>query len=298
MKEFGTLVRSTRVYRTIPVIFVILVSAAFANRINMGIVLLILCDVLVYAVFGIHNAIKDNDFEVPGYSRVIMLLLLGMAVAISSLNIIVFVTVMMWIVLGLLYNTIARHILFGDSSVIGITHFALPSFSASLILGNDLFMSGLLAFLFFVIAWFLVQTKNLKDTRDDKKRGYVTMSTVFSDGTIMTQLLLGVSVSVMIGTYVLFSFSFVSFVFSMIIFGCLVYSLFLINLGREKDGLGVLRLIIMVFLFGLIFQMTRNIAILGLSFCLILVYLGYLFLPVMGQFLQRFIVGDKKYGFD
>jgi len=109
--------------------------------------------VLIYSAAGIHNAIRDKDYNLPKNSNWTILLFLASGILISLFNKIIFFTAIAAIILGLIYNTISRYILFGDSSVLAITHYTLPCFSCSLLVGINLrfafFLAGFIPFRFF-----------------------------------------------------------------------------------------------------------------------------------------------------
>jgi len=151
---FLELVSASRIYRTIPTILAILVPAAFADKIAPELGVLILSCILIYAVASIHNAKKDNDYSLPEYYREVMIGLAAIALAIASSSRTVFFTAIAWIALGLFYNTIARRMLFGDNTVLAITHFGLPVFSSSIITGIDARTTAILTAFTFAAFWF------------------------------------------------------------------------------------------------------------------------------------------------
>ena len=293
MTDFINLLKATRIYRTLPILMAILVPAAFANIITREIFILSLSGVLIYSVAGIHNAIKDKDYPLPSYSRKAMLILLSIAVIVSLSNYIVFLTALVSIILGLIYNTTARFFLFGDSTILSISHFALPCFSSSILLGLDIELAILLSTSLFLIAWFITPTKNLKDTKEDKNRKYVTLTTTYHNGIIITKILLLVSFVIMSGFYFLFNLTTRFILILILVFYLIIIALKKINNKEEKQGLGILRLVILFFMFGLIIEKTSNIFIIFLAFLLCLLYVFYLSFPKINKIMIKLQTTEK-----
>lgn len=278
--EIINILKATRIYRTIPVLMIILIPAAFSNILNTKLFILGLCCVLVYASAGIHNAIKDKDYDLPKYSsRIIIFLLIG-AIIISLFNYIIFLTVLLWIFLGYIYNTFSRYVLFGDTSIIAFTHFSLPLFSSSLLLGLNYNLAFKLSIIFFIIAWFITQTKNLKDTKEDKKREYVTLTTRFQNGILITKILLFISFVFMIISTFIFDLNYkITFSFVLMIL-ILIFSFKKIN---NKQTLKLLRLVMLIFILGIIFDKTSNYLIITFSITLFTFYVLYLLVPYLNK---------------
>lgn len=255
---------------------VMIVSSAFANRFSIKIIYLASICLLVYACAGVHNAIKDKDYLLPSYSKFIVFSLLIISAIISLQDIVIFFTAILWILLGLIYNTAARHILFGDATILSITHFALPSLSTSLLLDVELkfalFLSGFMFFTF----WFIMHSKNLKDAKEDKQREYKTLVTMFKNGRYFTLILLDISFILMFISYFLFDLS-IKYLLILVIVSIL--NLVVINrMVNSEAGQAVklIRLIMLIFLFGLIFDKASNDIV--VLFSLFLVFISALFL--------------------
>jgi len=276
LTNFIVLLKATRVYRTLPVLMVIMVSAAFANIINKEIIVLGISCILVYAAAAMHNAIRDKDYKLPQYSKKVMFILLFAAVILSLSNYVILFTVITWIFLGFIYNTIARSILFGDTTILSITHFALPSFSSSILLGLDFRLTILLSGFFFLLAWFITQTKNLKDTQEDKNRNYTTLTTKFLNGSFITKIFLFISFAFMVGSYFLFNLTIKFIGILSVIFLLIIVAMRKINNNGEKQGLSILRLVILIFMLGLIIEKTSNYFIVSLGLFLCFSYLLFL----------------------
>ncbi len=272
---FCNLLKATRIYRTIPVFMVILVSAAFANLINKELFILSLACIFIYSAAGIQNSVKDKDHNLPDFSKKIVLLLFVMGFMISLTNYIVFLTVISWIILGLIYNTISRFILFFDVTILSITHFALPSLSASVLLGLSMQFAFILSSFLFVTSWFIIHSKNLKDTLEDKKRGYATLTTKFKCGTKVIKIFLIISVALIILSYFLFNLQNNFILFIIIIFILLIIILRKIDRRKNSEALKISRFIILIFMFGLVLNNTSNQNIISISSMLVFLYLIY-----------------------
>ncbi len=272
---FLNLLKATRIYRVIPVFMVILVSAAFANLINKELFILGLSCIFIYSAAGIHNSIKDKDHNLPSYSKIVIVILLILGFIVSFTNYIIFITVAIWIILGLIYNILSRFILFADVTILSITHFALPSFIASVLLGLDLQFAFTLSSFLFLTSWFIIHSKNLKDTLEDKKRGYVTLTTKFKDGAKVIKIFLFISIILISVSYFLFNLQTNFILFLIIIYILFIIILKKINQGNNVGALNISRFVILIFMFGLILSKTSNQNIITLSSVLIFLYLTY-----------------------
>ncbi len=255
------LLTATRIPRTVPTLLVMLVSCAYAGYLPLSVIFLGIGCVLVYASAGIHNAIRDHDYILPRQSGFFVIGLISLALLISSAHAVIFLTILAWILGGLFYNTIARRILFGDSTVLAITHFALPSFASSLLVGLPLSFAATLSSLFFLIGWFITPTKNIKDTETDKKRGYVTLTTAFSSGRKLTHLFMGVALLLMVLSSILLSRYLTAVIIGMSSFIILRIAKKETRQGNDTYALGLLRLIVIVFLLSLIIETTLSTVI-------------------------------------
>jgi len=250
---------------------VLLVSVVFVNKITKEVILLAITGIMLYAAASIHNAIRDSDYQLPKYSRYTILFLIFVALSISVLNPVILITALLWVLLGFFYNTVARFILFGDATVLAITHFFLPSLSASILLGLEFkFTLQLAAFMFFTF-WFIIHSKNLKDTLNDKKRGYKTLTTMTKNGKRIAIIFLGISFAFMLVAYFLFNLTKLYWVFLSIIY--ILGPIAIIHIIKNKEDFAVLliRGVMLLFLFGLIISKAIDIRIVlfALSLCFI-----------------------------
>jgi 4-hydroxybenzoate polyprenyltransferase len=252
---------------------VMMLPTAFANGINKEVFLLGICCVLVYSVAGIHNAIRDKDYVVPKYAKKIMLIVLATAMIIALSDYIIFLTVLAWIILGFLYNTVSRYVLFGDSTILAITHYTLPCFSAALLLDLNFKLTFTLTGFMFVTFWFLMHSKNLKDTSDDKKRGYKTLTTLYKHGKSISITLLVIGFLSMFFAYFLFNLANKFLLVYLIVLILQITAIRLIIGNKGQPAVKIIRLLMMLFLLGIIFDKASDISVLLIPFSLFFTYL-------------------------
>ena len=277
---------STRIYRTLPTLLIILVSSSFAGYINLDLLILALASLLIYSAAGIQNAINDSDYSLDKNSRYVIYLFFILALIFSFYNKIILITAILWIVLGLLYNTLARYILLGDSTIIAITHFALPSFSSSLLLGLDFQFSLKLSLFFFLIFWFIIPSKNIKDLKSDKKRGYKTLTTLFSNGILITTIFKEIFFIFVFLSYFILELTEKFLFFFLFIY---IIRLFSDKIKNEQASLFLSRFLIILFLFSIILDrilIKFNLQIIILASFICILFLIFFFSSVFKK-------GDK-----
>ncbi len=172
---FLNLLKATRIKRTLLILMVMLIPAAYSNKFPLTLLYLGLVAVLIYSAAGIHNAYKDKDYKLPQYSKKVILGIVLIALLLASLDKIILITSVIAIFLGYIYNTISRYIIFGDTFIAGLTHFVLPIIASSLLVGLSISTAFSLSILFYFLALCIGPTTNLKDIMEDKKRGYKTL---------------------------------------------------------------------------------------------------------------------------
>jgi 4-hydroxybenzoate polyprenyltransferase len=274
-EEFRNLLKATRAYRVLPTLMIILVSASFANAINNKIIILGLAATIIYSAYGIHNAVRDNDYLLPKYSKKVIIGLLIFSLLISLADKVIFLTSLAAIFLGVAYNTVSRRILFGDTTILAITHYALPSFSASILLGVDKNSALLLSGFMFITFWFLLPVKNLKNVKEDSERGYKTPA-MLKHGRTIILVLFGISLLIISSAYFLFDLSSIYLLVLLLIF--ILGTLVIRDIFREKEisALKIARLIILIFLLGLIIEKTTNLSIISSTLFLFFMYIIFL----------------------
>jgi 4-hydroxybenzoate polyprenyltransferase len=276
LTNFIDILKATRIHRTLTALTAIMVPVAFANKINSNILYLALVCILIYAVAGIQNAKKDNDYKLPKNSKIFSALFLFSGLILSLNNYIIFFTFLIWILLGVFYNLIARYILFGDVTILSITHHTLPTLSSSLLLGLDLKTTLLLTSFMFITFWFIIHLKNLKDAIEDKKRGYKTLTINIKNGTIKTKLLFEISFLCMFIAYFIFDLSKI-YLYALV--GVMLIKIlvtYFIDLEKHEIALNFMRLMVIAFLIALIVDRTNNYSIIFISLILGLAYLMFL----------------------
>src|SRR3989339_1799166 len=138
LKELLTIAKATRVGRTITVVPLIIVASAFAGHINIDLLFFGIACALLYSGFGLHNALRDGDYDLPGYTKVVIVGFCALAFIVSLKNIIITLTCISWLLLGYFYNRHSRYFILGDVTTLAVTHHALPALSAFIIAGVDL----------------------------------------------------------------------------------------------------------------------------------------------------------------
>ncbi|HKL23603.1 MAG TPA: hypothetical protein VJ895_02525, partial [Candidatus Nanoarchaeia archaeon] len=163
------LFKSVRIERTFPSISLIIFACALMGKITKEIYLLTICLVLLYAPGGILNALKDEDYILPKYSKIVVYILPLIALIISFENTTLFLASISWIIFGYIYNVFSRKILFLDNTLICITHHFIPVFFSLIILGETIKNSFFIGTYIYLVFWFLAPIKNLNGIEKDKK---------------------------------------------------------------------------------------------------------------------------------
>jgi len=275
------LFKSARMERALMPLSSIMIAVGFTNRINFDIFLLMTCCVLMYMAGGIINAKFDKDFKLKKSTFAIMSLL-GISIILSLNNRIIFFAVIASLFMGLIYSSLSRFILFGDSLVLSITHVAIPVVSSFLILNIDLGFSVPLVLSFIAPFTLIVPMKNLNGIEKDKQRGYKTLMTKYKNGKTATHFLLSFYFIVV---FLLYFFLDLGNRFLFVVFVMFVIKTFMdyyMNTGKEIVAYGLVRLIIIIFPFAFVFDKAENIELVFLSFSFILFYLVYFALKVSG----------------
>lgn len=267
--------KSMRTYRVLLTLLVMLVSASFANFINLELILLGVVATIIYSAAGTLNAIEDKDHNLPKYSKKVAFIMLIIALVISIYDKIIFLTAFISVLLGFLYNTLSRKVLFGDISIMGITHYALPSISASILLGLDTRLTITLGIYFYVISWFIMHTKNLRGVIQDKKRGYSTPATKFKRGEFIINLFVVISILLMFAGYFLFEFPLIFLIILIPEILILIIYLKRTKKNQNSKALNVLRFSMFLLMLAIIISNFPKMQILLISLAMFLIYVGY-----------------------
>ncbi|MBN1156742.1 UbiA family prenyltransferase [Candidatus Woesearchaeota archaeon] len=276
MGGFSELLKATRVQRALTALTTMMVPVGFADKINLNIMHLGIVCILIYAVAGIQNAQKDKDYELPKNFKIFSASILAVALLFSLKNVVIFLTFLSWLLLGLFYNTIARFIMFGDVTVLSITHHALPTLSASLLLGLDFKTTVTLSLFVFVTFWFIIHLKNLKDAREDKARGYRTINLNLKKGLISTKLLFEIAFFCIFIGYFIFNLSKTYlYAFAAVLIMKIIIS-YLVELKKYEKALNLTRLLAIIFLSAMIVDKAKSQSVVFTTSILCLSYLAFL----------------------
>lgn len=181
LKTIGGLWRATRIKRGTYAALSTIVAGSFTGIFDTSLFLLILLCYVVYAIGGLVNALKDNDF--PAVSKREYMLgifaLILFSVACSLFNVVLSFFVIAGLLLGYLYSHFSRYLLYGDIVIGGLYHIVLPMVTVFSLHDLSFRSYGSLVFTLLVIFTFLLSVKNMNGYEDDKKRGYVTFMTLF-----------------------------------------------------------------------------------------------------------------------
>lgn len=287
--NFLNILKAFRLERPLIPLSSIMLVVAFANKVTIGIIVLMICCILMYAVGGLINAKIDHDYKVKN-SYLIIFSIFAITLILSLYHYIIFLTVLLSLLLGFIYSKYSRFLLFGDSIILGLTHSTLPIISAALLLSlNSELTFKLAGFMFFAIA-LVAPMKNLKGVKEDKKRGYKTLMTKYKDGKKITNLLLNLYLLLLFLAYFIFNLN-KKF---LLIFSILLMLGFFINYlmanKKEVQAYRLVRLVIILFSFAIVFSQTSNLKIILLSFSLVFVYFTYLSIDLIKSKIQKNLI--------
>ena len=129
----------------------------------------------------------------------------------------------------------------------------------------------------FVTFWFLMHSKNLKDTKDDRERGYKTLTTLFENGRAISITLLIIGFLFMFAVYFLFNLTYKYLTLCSMVFILQVIVINQIIKDKNENAVKLIRLVMLMFMFAVIADKTSNFTIIGFSLFLFLPYLLLLF---------------------
>lgn len=294
MKTIGllNLVKASRIHRTITGISAIMVPVSFAGKINLGIVLFCLSSILLYCAAGIQNAKKDNDYRLPKYTDKIVILLTLLAFFVSAFTLYSFIGLAIEFILGIIYNFYSRKILFGDVTVLSFSHFAWPAFISSALLGIDFALSLKISAYLFMILWFSMHVKNLKDKQSDRKRGYKTLSTAFDKDLFPVVSFFAISSAIALAGFAIF----LGNTLGLIITGAIsVKIIFSILQNQVLLALNYLRLFYLSVSVAFVIGNGSGPVISAIEFFIVLLYLIYNYSQNIKLNLKKFLGLSKKW---
>ncbi len=258
-KSLNNIFKATRLHRTLTGLSAVLVPVSFANKINFGILLFSLCSILLYAGAGILNAKKDNDYEMPDNCYFVAGIFFLITFVLASFHTIVLIGIAVEFSLGIFYNFYSRYIFLGDVTVLSVTHHAWPTLVSCWLVGLDSITTAKLTIFMLGTFWFIIHLKNLKDTIDDKKRGYKTLTTQLKNGKKITLLFFEFSFALMFIAYFIFGFSLKYMITVLLLF--LLKNIITGHIRKDNQvtALNYMRLMVIVFLVGISIEKINNI---------------------------------------
>ena len=169
------LLKATRIERTFPIVLLSLIPFGISNGSLVKFLSFVIPLMTIYSSIAILNAIKDKDYDLPKYSKKLSYALIILSVFLSLFNKYALIYVLLTTILGFIYNEFSRKIILGDSLVAGITHFSLPFFLAGQM--NNLSANILVptTIILYFLAPSIAPITNIKDLKEDRKRGYKTL---------------------------------------------------------------------------------------------------------------------------
>lgn len=263
---FLNLLKAARLERSLMTLSSVALVFGFANRINTEIFILSICIVLLYAAGGIINAKTDNDFKLK-HVRFVVGLLFITALLFSLVNYVIFFAVLIIIFMNFIYSKYSRFVLFGDSAILALSHRVIPIVSASLLLGLEFGLMIKLSVVFFFSLFLMAPMKNMNGWREDKKRGYKTLMTLYKNGKSITNFLFQVYFILVLASYFIFDVGDKFLFVVLIMFVIKILMDFYMNSGREVKAYVICRLIIILFAFAFVFDQASDfgLVLLGLS---------------------------------
>lgn len=266
--SFLTLLKATRIERAFYIVSLILVPAAFANILNKEIIVLSICCLLLYSVSGIHNAKRDKDYTLPRYYKKFMIFLIIITLLLSLIHWLIFLTVLIEMGLGLIYNTISRKILFGDATILGFTHAGVPVFVSSLLVGLGISFAFKISVFMYIFIWLLGNARNQKDAKQDKKRKYKTYATKLSNHRPLTKLFTQLSFFIMLLALLLFDLS-IKYIFILsFIYIIEIIILYLTDLKEDVLAMQITRFTIILFSLAFVIDKTTDLYIIFIDIIL------------------------------
>src|SRR3989339_7861 len=274
-KERGLteLLFSTRIKRTLPILTGLLLPAAYANKFPPELLILSLVIVLIYSAASIHNAYKDNDYNLPKYSKTIIIILIILAILFASLNKIILITSILAIFLGYIYNTTARYIIFGDGLIAGLTHYVLPIIASSLLVGLNKEIIIQISIIVYFIAICMGPITNLKDIKEDRKRGYKTLVNTVKNPFTVAAILFEMQFLFILILYFFFSLSYINLILLLPVYILKIFITTKIYQQKSKEALNYLRLYLILSFTFLILSLTNNLYIIMQNLIILILYL-------------------------
>lgn len=278
-----------RIERSFIALLMILIPVAFTSRITIEIFFLMSLCVILYAIGALYNAEIDNDYELHDTRKVLVIFTLG-GLILALTHLILLITYLSWFILAFIYSKYSRSILFGDSTILAITHATIPILSSSVLSGLDVKSTIILTIFMSLSLWLVIPMKNLNGIEKDKELGYSTLITKLFNGRRITFFLFELYfISIMLAYFVLsLNHIFLSFVIIIFILKIIIFDN--INNGNEVLGYKLSKLVTLLFSLGIIVSVNSRLIILLIPILLIFIYTIYLSLDIKFTF---FGVGEE-----
>jgi len=270
---FWNLLKAMRIYRVLAVLLIILIPAAYSNKFPLSLLSLSFAAVFIYSASSIYNAYRDNDYKLPRYFFIIIVILFLLAFLLSFTNKIILFSVLIAILLGFVYNTIARIIPMGDAFIAGLTHHVLPFIASSLLVRLNIIFMIKFVFLFYFLALCIGPVTNLKDIEKDKKKRYRTVVNSIKNPELFSMVFLDLSFIIIFVIYVFFKLDTYHLLFLIPIFLFKTFIFKQIYSHSYRKALYLMRLYLMLSFVFLIFSLTNNFYIILSALIILLIYI-------------------------
>lgn len=272
-KEIINLIKASRIKRTLPILAVILLPAAYTNKFPISLFYLASSIILIYSSASIYNAYKDKDYKLPPYFKKLMIFMVILALSIASLDKTIFIASIFAVFLGYIYNTKARFFSLGDSLVAGITHYALPVLVSSLLVDLNLLKAIPLSMIVYTMALCIGPITDLKDIKKDRKLGYKTIVSDSKNPKKISLIFLNISFLIMIFLYLFLQKNQASLLLLIPVFLIKTKVSKKIKNNKPKQALNLMRLYLISSFILLILVLTYDIRIAILSVLILFFYL-------------------------
>ena len=272
MNDILNMTKATRFERTLIPLSYIIIPIAYANKITPDIIFLMISCIFTYATGGLINAKIDNDFKTKNINKTI-LLFLSIALLFSLKNYIITLTILIGFTMGYIYSRPARKILFGDGIILPITHILIPIISSSLILKVSLIEIIPLTIALMIPFGTMLQMKNLKGIKQDKRNNYKTLMTCYKNGRLITYYLMKISFITIFLIYFLFDLGNNYLIIVLILYMIQIIMDYFIYTKQELKAHGLTRLITIIIPLAIVLEKNPKFATINLIF--ILIYITY-----------------------
>src|SRR3989339_262792 len=177
------------------------------------------------------------------------------------------------ILLGYIYNTTARYIVFGDGLIAGLTHYVLPIIASSLLVGLNKEIIIQISIIVYFIAICMGPITNLKDIKEDRKRGYKTLVNTVKNPFTVAIILFEIQFFFILILYFFFNLSYINLILLFPIYILKIFITTKIYQQKSKEALNYLRLYLILSFTFLILSLTNNLYIIMQNLIILILYL-------------------------